>query len=417
MNAFRGITVLLVLLGVVGTAPAGILNRVSIARVFYRVPNLDRLNSELQGKVLDFTANHGADNRIWSEALGEKRDMYVYLPPGYDPRQAYPLIILFHGFLQDEVIGLRFVQLFDEAIVRGELPPVILAGPDGSIRGKPTLLNGGSFYVNSKAGRFEDYVMQDMWSFLHRKFCIRPEREAHVLLGGSMGGFGAFNLGIKYRDRIGVVAGLLPPLNLRYANCYGRYFSDFDPDCFMWREHFRPFMPVARFYRVIAVRERRLTIPLYGRWADNMAAVSMENPVEMLFSYDVRPGELEMFIGYVGRDEFNVTAQVDSFLYFARLRGLEVTSVFHPEGHHTVASAKSFAPDLFAWLKPRLGPYAPGWNCFPQQLPDLPRESPAAAEVTEPNTAIPLCQAPTTNCPAANPKGPRHWWRHHLNVK
>jgi S-formylglutathione hydrolase FrmB len=417
VNTFRGIAVVFLLCIFAGQAPAGIANRVSIARVFYRIRNLDRLNAELQGKVLDFTANHGADNRIWSEALGEKRDMYVYVPPGYDPRQAYPLIIFFHGFLQDEVILLHMIHSFDQAIARGDFPPIIVAAPDGSVRGKPTLMNGGSFYVNSKAGRFEDYVMQDVWSFVHRKFCIRPEREAHVLLGGSMGGFAAFNLGIKYRDRVGSVVGLLPPLNLRYADCHGRYFSAFDPDCFSWREHFRPFMPVARFYHVIAVRERRLTNPLYGRRADNMAAVSMENPVEMLFSYNVQPGELDMFIGYVGRDEFNVTAQVDSFLYFARMRGLEVTSVFHPDGHHSVQDAMSFAPDVFRWLTPRIGPYAPGCICMPQQLPDLPLDSSGPVAAAGPEAATPLCWTPNAACPAANSKGLRQWLRHHLGVK
>src|SRR5262249_49870676 len=40
---------------------------------------LDRLNAELKGHVVDFTHNHGVDNRMWSPALGKKRDMYVYL--------------------------------------------------------------------------------------------------------------------------------------------------------------------------------------------------------------------------------------------------------------------------------------------------------------------------------------------------
>jgi S-formylglutathione hydrolase FrmB len=417
VNTFRGLVVVFLLLVLGTSARAGIINRFSIGRVFYPIPNLGRLNRELHGKVIDFSHNHGADNRIWSDALCEKRDLYVYVPPCYDPRQAYPLIILFHGFLQDEVIALHLVRTFDDAIANGELPPVIIAAPDGSIRGRPTILNGGSFYVNSKAGRFEDYIMQDVWSFVHRRFCIRPEREAHALVGGSMGGFGAFNFGIKYRDRVGTVAGLLPPLNLRYADCYGRYFSNFDPTCLGWREHFRPWMPVARFYYVIVVRERRLTIPLYGRRADEMAAVSLENPVEMLFYYDVQPGELEMFVGYGGKDQFNLGAQAESFLYFARLKGLDVTSVYHPNGKHSVESAMSFAPELFCWLKPRLGPYAPWFDCCPTMLPHFPEQSPSPAMETTNNTSVPLCYTPSTCCPAANTKERRPWLRHHFGLK
>src|SRR5438445_9795425 len=34
-----------------------------------------KLNAKLTGRVLDYTANHGTDRRIWSPALGEKRDL------------------------------------------------------------------------------------------------------------------------------------------------------------------------------------------------------------------------------------------------------------------------------------------------------------------------------------------------------
>ena len=259
--------------------------------------------------------------------------------------------------------------------------------------------------------------MQDVWSFVHRRFCIRPEREAHALVGGSMGGFAAYNLGIKYRASIANVAGILPPLNLRYMDCHGRNFSNFDPDCLGWQEHFRPLKPVARFYHVIPVRERRLTMPLYGRHVDAMDAVSEQNPVEMLFTYDVRPGELEMFVGYAGRDEFNIGAQVESFLYFARLRGLEVTSVYHPNGKHSVASAETFAPDLFCWLKPRLCPYAPCSDCTLNQILD-PHVSGSMPSNEAANVGpVPLCHTPATCCPASNPKGLHQWLRHRFNVR
>ena len=55
------------------------------------------------------------------------------------------------------------------------------------------------FRPDSEAGRFEDYLMTDVWDFLHERFPIRPDRESHVIAGVSMGGGCAFNKAFKYR--------------------------------------------------------------------------------------------------------------------------------------------------------------------------------------------------------------------------
>ncbi len=336
MIGMRTSLLAVMLFGIAAPAQAGVLDR-----WLHPANELQLVNRKIHGQVLDFTANHGCDRRIYSEALCEKRDLYVYIPPGYDPKNQYSFAYFLHGIGHDERGFLEFVDLFDRAIACGDLPPVVIACPDGTIRGRPSLVNAGSFYVNSNAGRFEDYTMHDVWNFVHQTFSIRPEREAHLLIGGSMGGFAAYNLAIKYRSSIATVGAIFPPVNLRYLDCHGRYFSDFDPCCFGWRTRIQPWAPVGRFYKVLVVRQRRLIDPLYGRSQSAIAKISQENPAEMLDSYQVQPGELDMFIGYVGRDEFNIDAQVESFAYLARSRGLEVTTVVDPNGHHNIASREN----------------------------------------------------------------------------
>ncbi len=318
---------------------------------------LVHLNDRLRGSVLDFTNNHGADRRIYSPALDEKRDLYVYLPPGFDANRPYPVMLFLHGIAQDERFFLRAVEDFDRAMACGKLPPFIIAAPDGSIRGWPTVFSPGSFYLNTQAGRFEDYIVGDVWSFLVQNFPIRPEREFHILAGGSMGGFGAYNLGLKHPDQFKILVGIAPPLNLRYEDCRGRYFANFDPACTGLREQLRPWQPVARYLGLITIRERRLSLPLFGHDRDAIQKIAAENPVEMLDRLDVRPGEFDMFIGYGGRDEFNIDAQVESFLYRARQRGLSVAVAFDPKGHHTPATGFRLFPDFVRWLGPLLAGY------------------------------------------------------------
>ena len=330
------------------------------AAIFHDRFELARANRRLHGQVLDYTNNHGQDRRIWSDALCAKRDLYVYLPPGYDPALRYPLIYWLHMGREDERDFLvAIVQKFDKAMACGELPPAIIVAPDGSFTGKRPLLSPGSFFINSQAGRYGDYIVHDVWEFVTGHFPVRPEREAHVLMGPSMGGFGAYNLGFRYPERFKVLAGMYAPLNVRWVDCHGRYRANFDPDCWGWREQFPPHEVVA-WVSGIPVFLKNFSDPLFGRGPDLADTVSQENPSEMLAAYDVQPGQYDLFVGYGGKDELNIDAQVESFLYLAQGRGLEVEVSYLPKGRHDLETTLLLLPDVFRWLAPKLCAYAPG---------------------------------------------------------
>src|SRR5262249_29700850 len=158
----------------------------------------------------------------------------------FDPQKKYPLAIFLHGAAQDENFFLQTqVERFDKAIAEGKIPPVIVAAPDGSMTGRASALRPATFWTNSRAGNFEDYVMQDVWSFLMQNFSILQDRDAHALVGASMGGSATFALAIKHRDRVKVAIGFHPLLNLRYVDCHGHYRTPFDPECWDMRSKFR----------------------------------------------------------------------------------------------------------------------------------------------------------------------------------
>jgi S-formylglutathione hydrolase FrmB len=320
------------------------------------------INKHLRGRIVDHTCNHGTDNRIWSRALYQKRDLYVYLPPCFDPCQRYPLVLWLHGFGADEKSFVQYVApLIDEAIVEGKLPEVIVAAPDGSINGEPSLFNAGSFFLNSNAGDFEDFLLQDVWDFLVTHYPIRPERQAHVIAGASMGGFAAYNLAFKHRECFGVVIGVFPPLNLRWVNCRGRYFANFDPKNWGWRTKVsQGHEVIARFYGgLVTVRLKQVIDPLFGRDQEGLVQVAKENPIEMVDRLGIHEGDLCMYVAYGGKDEFNVDAQVESFLYLARCRGLTVGVGYEPKGRHNLETARKLFPGVINWLAPLIGPYSP----------------------------------------------------------
>lgn len=324
-------------------------------------PDLKAVNRRLHGQIVDYTDNHGCDRRIWSPALCQKRDLYVYLPPGFDPSRAYPIVLWLHGFAQDEQSFVRdVIEPLDKAIACGKLPPFIMAAPDGSLSGEGCISNPGSFFLNSRAGRYEDFVMQDVWGFLLKTYPIRPEREAHILAGVSMGGGAAYNLGIKYRHCFKAVLGIFPPLNVRWLDCHGNYMANFDPCCWGWREEIRHkgIEIVGRFYGVVIITGRMVWGPLFGNGQDAIASLSRENPIEMLERYGVQEGELAMFVGYGSRDQFNIDAQVESFLYRCKQMGLTVTVDRIQNGHHDRETARKIVPCAIEWLAVQLAPYA-----------------------------------------------------------
>jgi S-formylglutathione hydrolase FrmB len=331
------------------------------AGVLWNREDLERINRRLQGQVVDYTDNHGADRRIWSASLQEKRALYIYLPPGFDPQERYPFMIWLHGFAQNERSFLQYVvDDLDAAMGAGRLPPMIVVAPDGSLTRNPVRISAGSFFLNTQAGNFEDFVMVDVWNFVVEHYPIRPEPEAHVLAGVSMGGGAAYTLAMKHRDRVKVVLGIMPPLNNRWLDCHCRYLTPFSPRCWGWRTDFsNPYEVVGRFYGIITIRLKDVLDGLYTGGPETAALVSRDNPIELIDRLCLQEGELAMYVGYGGRDQFNLAAQVESFLYRAKQRGLTVTVAYDPKGKHDYATAQEFLPSVTAWLTFLLAPYSP----------------------------------------------------------
>lgn len=315
----------------------------------------------IKGRIIDHTGNHGRDHRIWARTLHQWRDLYVYLPPGYNPQERYPLVIFLHPFASDERTFLRVVPAIDEAIVCGKLPPMIVVAPDGAIDGKGCLEKPGSFFLNSNAGSYEDFVLQDVWDFVCKRYPIRPERNAHVLAGISMGGFAAYNIGIRHRDAFGIVIGIHPPLNLRWADVDGNPRAKFDPRRWGWRTGYdNPHEVVASYSGAFKIRMGPVVRPVFGEGDEALVNISANNPLELALRTGLRNGDLSMFVGYAGRDEFNIDAQAESFLYYAKFKGLGVAVAYEPDGHHDGITALKMLPTVFRWLRPQLEPYAPG---------------------------------------------------------
>jgi len=324
--------------------------------------NLERVNRRLSGHVIDYTNHHGSDRRINSSILGMPRDLYVYLPPGYDPGRSYPLVLFFHMANVDELyfVGSKLLRVVDELILRGEFPPAIIACPDGTYGGWNRYNTKHSLYVNGCGGRFEDHILQEIVPLLMTNYSIRPEREAHAIIGASAGGYGAMSLAIDHRDFFGAVVTLAGPLNLRYSNRDGDYFGNFNPASYRWKTRYDANEVIGiSYFGLLRLRARRFMSPVFGEGDAAAVRITRTNPADKLFSTDLQPGQLAIYVNYPGRDNFNFDAQDESFQWLAASKGIDVTLICDPGATHSLRYLRTNLQPAFIWLGQHLLPPIP----------------------------------------------------------
>ncbi|WZO99501.1 alpha/beta hydrolase-fold protein [Isosphaeraceae bacterium EP7] len=321
--------------------------------------NLNRLNRRICGRVVDYTQNHGQDNRIPSAALGIPRDLYVYLPPGYTPTKAYPLVLDMHVSYIDEhtFVALGRVSEIDQLITSGQMPPTIVACVDGLVDGKNSIFSVHSFFLDGVRGRFETHVLQEVIPFLMTQYSIRPEPQAHALVGVSAGGFGAMSIALRHPELFGAVAAIGAPLNLRYTTCRGRYFDNFDPSTFRWSEVYDPNMVIGKaYFSLRKTRAKAFMAPVFGDGPDVVSRVKATNPADIIARPDFQPGQLAMYIAYAGRDNYNFDAHAESFLWIARQRGIAVDAVVDPFANHGLRFFRENHIPAYLWASRHILP-------------------------------------------------------------
>ncbi|MGB5222678.1 MAG: alpha/beta hydrolase-fold protein [Polyangiales bacterium] len=160
----------------------------------------------MQGRVVR-TSHESAC--LQGNPLGDsyERDIYVYLPPGYDGTRRFPVVMMLAGFgSTNHSIAAwspwapNTLQLFDKLIVDGECGPAILVLPDCFNRW------GGSQFIDSEgSGRYQTYLADEVFPFVDAEFNTIADRQARAVVGRSSGGFGALRLGMDRPDVVSVI--------------------------------------------------------------------------------------------------------------------------------------------------------------------------------------------------------------------
>jgi S-formylglutathione hydrolase FrmB len=174
-----------------------------------------------------------------SKALGGDQPFSIFLPPSFSREisRTYPVVYFLHGLNNDHTSWTvpRYGDLprkLEDMILAGTLPEILMVHPRGD----------NSFYCNTADGskRYEDFITQDVVSYVEARYRGKPGRQFRTIGGTSMGGYGALKIAMKFPDRYAATAGHSPiiflgknpldvPEEMKTSRFYGFFVSILKP--------------------------------------------------------------------------------------------------------------------------------------------------------------------------------------------
>jgi len=133
-------------------------------------------------------------NALPSKILARSVSYCIVLPASFDANKTkhFPILYALHGLGDNEQFFLHsgMWNLVEDMQEKGQLKEFLVATPDG----------GASFYINSKDGkdRYEDFLLQEFFPFVERRYRVAPGRANRAIFGVSMGGYGALHLAFRH---------------------------------------------------------------------------------------------------------------------------------------------------------------------------------------------------------------------------
>jgi S-formylglutathione hydrolase FrmB len=133
-------------------------------------------------------------NSTPSKILGHAVPYCVILPPSFDSQKSRQFSVLYflHGLGDDEqsFIHTGAWNVTEDLLESGDIKEFVIATPRG----------GANFYIDSRDGkiRYEDFLLQEFFPFIEKRFRVASGRGHRAVAGISMGGYGALHLAFRH---------------------------------------------------------------------------------------------------------------------------------------------------------------------------------------------------------------------------
>jgi enterochelin esterase-like enzyme len=149
-----------------------------------------------------------------SKIVGDLRDLYVYTPPGFDPKgnTTYPVLYLLHGYsdMADAWTTMGKANfILDNLIAQGKAKAMIVVMP--LAYGAPQILNRGwkgrdEELWQQNMDRFVDVLLAEVIPQIEQSYPVVRDGKSRAIAGLSMGGGETFLAGLKHPDLFAWIA-------------------------------------------------------------------------------------------------------------------------------------------------------------------------------------------------------------------
>lgn len=137
------------------------------------------------------------DISVFSKSLNKNVDVTIVLPESYSKNNIYPSIYTLHGYSGNNT---NFVTKTPIGKLADKYN-VIFISPDGGY---------DSWYI-----KYDNFISHELINAIQKRYSVYLEKEKRAITGLSMGGFGAFYIGIKNQDIFGNIGSMSGGFNLQ----------------------------------------------------------------------------------------------------------------------------------------------------------------------------------------------------------
>ncbi|MFC4598575.1 alpha/beta hydrolase [Cohnella hongkongensis] len=227
-------------------------------------------------------------NHFRSECLRNERDVFVYLPPGYDqePDRTYPVLYVhdgqnvFHAAFNGQSWNLH--HICDRLIEEGRIEElIVVAAANMGLERNSEFAHHGPYSDTleypCRGELYEEFLAEELKPYIDRIYRTKRESRHTAMMGSSRGGLVTYHIGFRRSDVFGKLAMISP------------YFAQYDEREMTHLpivQHFAKKRPLRLWIDTGGMEGMTVQVDHVRRMAEHLAEIGYRSGEDLMFCYE-----------------------------------------------------------------------------------------------------------------------------------